>query len=348
MGHNVSSIESVLNIAGASLQQDLQQHQQPSSPRRNHNQNLSTEGNSKSSPARLDAGTRLAQGSVSDLISLHKEASRLRAQFHGTLSDPMAEDAHSAKRKHADSLNLFDQMVDIREARHYHKGHSRDLMPPPPIPVQQRPMFVGRVDEPNGSRRQIQVIHTPRRQLLNPLQEILAQFPSPPPNRPLPQPPTQTPWYRIRFNTTDNRHVAVNAEPNRVQLPAPPANMQRSDSSRDGVPRDESPTLPLSDGPSSWNPSVGDLSNMTHVEPPTPSNTTHESPAYPDRLHPPASGRGLSASLPRGDRRPSDGEPDVVRRSNSHTVVGEMRPYPTCPASRGPSTPSSVRRAAQR
>ena len=141
LDQDVSSIEAVLNHVGLSLLES--QNFQPSQGMRKRS-GVAT-ATSRLPDGSLDLGSRLAQGSAADLDVLNKDYRGSRD--HGISQDYMNQDEYSAKRKRVDSLSDHEQQMHPLFGKQ--KPHSRDLMPPPPVPHRQPFVYMARVPEPD-------------------------------------------------------------------------------------------------------------------------------------------------------------------------------------------------------
>lgn len=92
-----------------------------------------------------DVRSRLAQASAADLETLNrgKDTANSRNHVPPSPSDQGAQNGISSKRKRTGTSSDVDQEVDyVLGGKRYQKSRSRDLMPPPPVPVQQPYAFV--------------------------------------------------------------------------------------------------------------------------------------------------------------------------------------------------------------
>lgn len=140
-GSDVSSIETTLNAIGASLS---------GHPNNQHHQDKHPEKGlvpSNISPPKSidDVRSRLAQASAADLEALNrgKDTANSRNHVSSSPSDQGAQHRISSKRKRTGTSGDVDQEVDyMLGGKRYQKSGSRDLMPPPPVPVQQPYAFM--------------------------------------------------------------------------------------------------------------------------------------------------------------------------------------------------------------
>lgn len=144
LGQDVSSIEATLNSVGASLAGHPihRQHGETQKDVRHLDANIDP------SRSLYDVGSRLAQGSAADLDALSKDKTigLSRSQIRSSQSNLVAQHGFSSKRKRAESLSDVEHQMDyVLGGKHYQKGQSRDLMPPPPIPLQQPYVFTASI-----------------------------------------------------------------------------------------------------------------------------------------------------------------------------------------------------------
>ncbi len=238
-GQDVSSIEAALSRAGASLTQNSHHQQQPSS-RQQYNRYPVAANNIIQPFTPLDTGSRLARGSAADLALLNKEASMVHDQrLESRPSLATRNGPPSLKRTRADSFSSFDEMANVQDARADPKGQTGGLMLPPPRPVQQPYVFMGRADIPyvsdsmsdsdhaNDERPQFGYL-TPRRRRVRPRNALTEANPSPllgfppvpPPTRPLPPLPPASQRNVRRVDGNGTPIAPVNWPPNRLALQA--------------------------------------------------------------------------------------------------------------------------------
>ena len=139
LDQDVSSIEAVLNRVGLSLFEP--RDREPVQERKKRSGVATT-------PSRpLDLGSRLAQGSAADLDVLSRDYRPSRDPHNGTSQESMKQDGYSAKRKRVSSPSDHEQQVHCILGNQ--KPHSRDLMPPPPVPHRQPFIQRARVHDPD-------------------------------------------------------------------------------------------------------------------------------------------------------------------------------------------------------
>ena len=130
LGEDVSSIEATLNLASASLFENLQPRQQMDMGSQCYNMNLEL-AEQKYSPQ--DRGLRLAQGSAADLHCLNQAAATFKGLGGISQQGAIQQHGSSSKRKRVDSSSATEKCC------------SRDQMPPPPIPIQQPFVYKDRI-----------------------------------------------------------------------------------------------------------------------------------------------------------------------------------------------------------
>lgn len=325
-GHDVSSIEATLNLAGTSLKQGL--HRQRLGSSQHHGQAPRSSNTPMYPGPRLDAGSRLAQGSAAKLASLHKEACGLHGQRGIFRSDLMTPTAPSSKRKRTESFSLADEMAHVLDGRPYPKGYNKGLMPPPPIPVHQPRIYMASSEDTEAnvsiSELDLGTDEHPRVQA-NPGRTSNTMFYSmmDPETHQAPIEDTNYP-----YNGSDTFSNHANAQNRVSRNPASATLYTRGGSSHPSLLSGETLATP-------------------HRQPLQPLNITGRTP------RPPTPDQAFGTSVPQRDRRQPSIEPDAIRRTNSldtisSAVDGEMRPNPGTPASRGPPAPGSGRRAARR
>ena len=143
LGEDVSSIETMLQLVGVSLNEGLHPQQEIIVRSQYHKNDRKPAGQS-STP--LDGGSRLAQGSAADLDSLNQGAGIFEGHGQIPQQDLVQQDGSSSKRKRVDSRSdteLHTEYTPRGEAPE--KCRSRDQMPPPAIPIQQPFAFRARV-----------------------------------------------------------------------------------------------------------------------------------------------------------------------------------------------------------
>ena len=144
LGQDVSSIEAVLNSAGTSLVQDPHVYQRPGA-QQHLSSNLLTRDNVTLPRPSLDVLSRLARGSAADLDRLTKGSPSLGHRGCGPAN------GCSAKRQRVESFSDLGQPFDpFPSSRPYAKVPSRDLMPPPPLPMRNSFVFMVNTDDPDG------------------------------------------------------------------------------------------------------------------------------------------------------------------------------------------------------
>ena len=122
LGEDVTSIETTLKLAGASLIESFHPRQQKDMSSQYHRMNIEL---AEQTCSPLDGGLRLAQGSAADLDCLNQGAGMFKGLGGISQRGAMRQDGSSSKRKRVDSS------IDTERCR------SRDQMPPPPIPIHQ-------------------------------------------------------------------------------------------------------------------------------------------------------------------------------------------------------------------
>lgn len=142
LGQDVSSIEAVLNSVGASLSGHPNSVQQ----REIQKGNVILGAKTSTSHIPFNVGSRLAQGCAADLDALCEDTELLCSHSYSSHPDPGAQNGFSSKRKRARTISDVEQQTGYElRGRRYQKGGSRDLMPPPPIPIQQPYVFAARI-----------------------------------------------------------------------------------------------------------------------------------------------------------------------------------------------------------
>ena len=145
---DTSSIELVLNSVGTSL---VHRSDHRSSPDTLKEAEASARTSGRS-PESFDVSSRLAQGSAADLDALSKHSRSFQRQGGPTLQDSIPKDHSSAKRKRAESVHeRSSEQRNVHPFGHGYdeKGQSRDLMPPPPIPIRRRHGYIGHIESTN-------------------------------------------------------------------------------------------------------------------------------------------------------------------------------------------------------
>ena len=150
LGQDVSSIEAVLNSAGTSLVQDLHVYQRPGAQQHLPSNLLTRDIVTLPRPT-LDVSSRLARGSAADLDRLTKGSPSLGHRGCGPANCLFSRDGYSAKRQRVESSSDLGQPFDLfPSSRPYAKVPSRDLMPPPPLPMRNPFVFMINTDDPAG------------------------------------------------------------------------------------------------------------------------------------------------------------------------------------------------------
>lgn len=143
LNRDVTSIEAVLNPVGASVFQS--QNRQPKQGLRTESE-VAADTN-RYSHGSSDLGSRLAQGSAADLDALNEDGGTFGGKKRSAPPDSMEHNGTSTKRKCVSSTSEKEQQMDRLFGNQ--KGHSRDLMPPPPVPHRQPYVYFTQVPEPN-------------------------------------------------------------------------------------------------------------------------------------------------------------------------------------------------------
>ncbi|MCJ1275217.1 hypothetical protein MMC21_003018 [Puttea exsequens] len=146
LGQNVSAIELTLKTVGASLAPQQPQAGQQSDPRLSYKASRN-DGSVTQVRRQSDVGSRLAQGSATNLSMLSKDFRTFRHQDHESTLDTK-EGGSSAKRKR---LDVGDEVPRTVTKGAFGKAHSRDLMPPPPAPAELPQTLVHGTDQHNLS-----------------------------------------------------------------------------------------------------------------------------------------------------------------------------------------------------
>ena len=142
LGQDVSSIETILKLAGVSVTDGLRPQKQTEMRSQYHSVDLTPAGQ-KSSP--LNGGSRLARGTAADLDSLNIGAGIFKGRSGITQQDSMRQDSSSSKRKRVDSRRDTEHQTEYAFCGgEFEKRPSRDQMPPPPIPIQQPFVYLAR------------------------------------------------------------------------------------------------------------------------------------------------------------------------------------------------------------
>ncbi|CAD6593676.1 MAG: hypothetical protein ASARMPREDX12_007428 [Alectoria sarmentosa] len=142
LGEDVSSIETMLKLAGVSLTDGLRPQQHTDMRSQYHSVDLTLAG--KKSPP-LNGGSRLARGTAADLDSLNKGARIFKGRSGITQQDSIRQDSSSSKRKRVESRSDTEHQTEYAfRGGEFEKLPSRDQMPPPPIPIQQPFVYLAR------------------------------------------------------------------------------------------------------------------------------------------------------------------------------------------------------------
>ena len=140
----------MLNSAGTSLVQDPHVYQRPGA-QQHLPSNLLTRDNVTLPRPSLDVSSRLARGSTADLDRLTKGSPSLGHRGCGPANGLFSRDGYSAKRQRVESCSDLGQPFDLLpSSRPYAKVPSRDLMPPPPLPMRNPFVFMVNTDDPDG------------------------------------------------------------------------------------------------------------------------------------------------------------------------------------------------------
>ena len=131
---------------GASLAPQQPQAGQQSDPRLSYKASRN-DGSVTQVRRQSDVGSRLAQGSATNLSMLSKDFRTFRHQDHESTLDTK-EGGSSAKRKR---LDVGDEVPRTVTKGAFGKAHSRDLMPPPPAPAELPQTLVHGTDQHNLS-----------------------------------------------------------------------------------------------------------------------------------------------------------------------------------------------------
>ena len=164
LGEDVTSIETTLKLCGVSLVKGLQPQRQMNICSQYDTVDLKP-AEPKSS---LDLGSRLALGSAADLDSLNQGAGIFEGRRGVTQQDSMRQDDFSSKRKRVDSRSDTEHQTEYAlRGGGFENSRSRDQMPPPPIPMQQRLVSTARVPSSdvhglNSQRDHVNAVHFQR------------------------------------------------------------------------------------------------------------------------------------------------------------------------------------------
>ncbi|KAL2041047.1 hypothetical protein N7G274_005991 [Stereocaulon virgatum] len=147
LGQDVTSIETVLNLAGASLIQGTQVHQRPGTQHQLPS-TLLTGLNAMPTRPTPNVASRLANASAAELGRLTKGNPSLLDCERNPVKSLFSRDGFPAKRKLVDSLDELEWPFDRHHSsRAYGKTPSRDLMPPPPLPMRNPFVFMVNTDD---------------------------------------------------------------------------------------------------------------------------------------------------------------------------------------------------------
>ena len=141
LNQDASSIEDVLNSVGCSILHISSRQQRRPRPQ---NDVKSGEEKSNDSWGSLDVGLRLAQGSASDFEAFSKETGFLHGRPKLNQEDITMHGDFTTKRKRVDMPIIEEEqnVTYVRRGQRDQKPSSRDLMPPPPIPMHQPYVYV--------------------------------------------------------------------------------------------------------------------------------------------------------------------------------------------------------------
>ena len=137
----------MLNLAGASLIQGTQVHQRPGTQQRLPSTLLTGLNTTPTRPT-PNVASRLANASAAELGRLAKGNPSLLHCERDPVKNLFSRDGYPAKRKRVDSLEDLDWPFDRHHSsRAYEKPPSRDLMPPPPLPMRNPVVFIVNTDD---------------------------------------------------------------------------------------------------------------------------------------------------------------------------------------------------------